>query len=957
MATSFLKTDELVFYESFNRGGSSTIANDAQIGGLAPVPKDDNYAASKAYVDSMAANVSPHEGVDYVSLSTDLAALRDNENLYFSNGASRTATRDTQAGGDEATMLRFSSEVGSQIIDVLRPSHSSTTGEWSPATFSGEFVLSGATTQNSSLTIAGSRYVGEAVSLFDVKAHNDGLDALATPIAQETAVAYVSSGASRFTVGSEWTSDEQGFGAPATLFKVTAVETVDESGVDLLKVTFARIGGEAIPIAAPIHPIVGVDGGRAPLMRPVERGSRTPNIFYGTGVGTLTEATYEYSALRASTALQEQMRYRLLLTNWGGNAADDITNASQEGTDNVLNGVWELQYDAATGIQFRRPSDWGGAGESGAWYDAPTNPTAEGMHLYQETALTLEWNRKTSSTDSTFTFDSAAGSADGSSSTALTGLGAVGTPMQIISGSSTIDVTIGTATDTTFTISAADDKKLVDAGLADGPLEATIEAFYIATPDAAGVHTVFINGFAETFSFEPTAATAELPAGKAEPEQGVPLRDAYLGCGAYVVVCSGIGGPPLNRGRATAWVMNNGDSATSASMHVLIGVNKQRCFIFKSSNLDFDTIDGQTLALDEQGRLQLAPAAVTPQKLAPSFVSWLDGKIGAGGIAAGAGGGAIAAAGASSESGRNKLQCSDLAEYAFFECEASGPSINVDTVIVEALRSNGADVVGVVVEVGTNESIGSDQSPIGAGVLSTAGGASSGIISGANGLEIKEGRYGYSTPTPPGSMEIGWSNHAYVPTNVPHQDYFVPDETLTVASLEGAHNTLRLKDAQGNDKQFLAGKVYRILVRHAGVSIVADESSGIVAALFGQDGRMYAKELIVQGDIRAEQLELTSDVRRKDNIRVQDGAACLDALSSVDSLTYELASRGPGRRYRGVSAQAVQQAMPELVSQGENGELSVDYAGLTSALCGAMGTLRSRVEALELDNTFGSDSE
>ena len=36
-----------VFYEEFNKGGSSTIANDAQIGGLAPVPKADNYAASK----------------------------------------------------------------------------------------------------------------------------------------------------------------------------------------------------------------------------------------------------------------------------------------------------------------------------------------------------------------------------------------------------------------------------------------------------------------------------------------------------------------------------------------------------------------------------------------------------------------------------------------------------------------------------------------------------------------------------------------------------------------------------------------------------------------------------------------------------------------------------------------------------------------------------------------------
>ena len=511
--------------------------------------------------------------------------------------------------------------------------------------------------------------------------------------------------------------------------------------------------------------------------------------------------------------------------------------------------------------------------------------------------------------------------------------------LEIQHAGGTLDVTLASAAPAQWTISAQDNQKMQDAGLAEGAVTATLASWYMAEVDAAGAHRIEMDGRVETFSLTPTTK-------EALPADSVPVLGAYIGNGAYIAVCSGIGAN-LNRGRGTAWVMNHGGD--NSARHVLASgadADEQRIFIFKAANTDFDTIDNATLTIDEAGKLQIAPAGITPNRLAPSFHSWLDSKIGAGGVVSGGGGGGGIT---SSASGRNRMEVADKAEYLLFDFEGDADRITEKT--MAAIRANG-DEVGVIVEEGELEEPNDpNKAPTAANQFDTTAGGS-GIISGANGLEIREGRIGYSTPTLPGSTEIGWTAlPAHEQLDFPAQNYFIPERTLTVAALSSS-GELQLVNAAGGNHALNAAKTYRVRVRHAGVSIFADQQSGIVAALFGQDGKTYMRELVVHGDVKAEQLELTSDIRRKTNIEVQDGQDCLARLGQVDSLTYNLASRGEERRYRGVSAQAVQQVMPELVSEGANGELSVDYAGLSSALCGAVGTLNQRLEELEIKHAL-----
>ena len=94
----------------------------------------------------------------------------------------------------------------------------------------------------------------------------------------------------------------------------------------------------------------------------------------------LNDGAYECTALRSFTALRANNRYRLLLTNWGGEATNDITNPTTVGSSNALNGVWEVMVEGGK-LQFRRPDDWGGADEkivAGAWSDA--RQTEETIH-------------------------------------------------------------------------------------------------------------------------------------------------------------------------------------------------------------------------------------------------------------------------------------------------------------------------------------------------------------------------------------------------------------------------------------------------------------------------------------------------------------------------------------------------------------------------------------------------
>lgn len=90
----------------------------------------------------------------------------------------------------------------------------------------------------------------------------------------------------------------------------------------------------------------------------------------------------------------------------------------------------------------------------------------------------------------------------------------------------------------------------------------------------------------------------------------------------------------------------------------------------------------------------------------------------------------------------------------------------------------------------------------------------------------------------------------------------------------------------------------------------------------------------------------TSDRRVKEDIRDLSGA--LEIVAGLRPITYRgLGSDQSSRRSHGLVAQEVQNVLPELVSENENGMLSLDYGRFIPALIGAIKELKERIEALE----------
>ena len=283
MATSLLKTSELIFYDSFTRteaGASGVVASDAQIGGLSAIPKSDSYAASKAYVDSVAANVAPHEGADFLSMATGEQALFEGTKLFFSDGKAESVGMDT----DGASLKVRDEADGRLLLDTLRPTLNGKDGWTSNSSSAAAFTLTHA--DGSVLTIASSRHVGDAMALFDIKAYNDGLDAsdpLAVQIEQssEMGTAYAPLAArAMFSKNSYWTSDAEGHGTADTIFEVTSAEEITIGEQTLWKVVFALVDGGAL--GGVVH---AVDAAAPPAMRPVDFDSPSPNVFAGASDG------------------------------------------------------------------------------------------------------------------------------------------------------------------------------------------------------------------------------------------------------------------------------------------------------------------------------------------------------------------------------------------------------------------------------------------------------------------------------------------------------------------------------------------------------------------------------------------------------------------------------------------------------------------------------------------------
>lgn len=103
--------------------------------------------------------------------------------------------------------------------------------------------------------------------------------------------------------------------------------------------------------------------------------------------------------------------------------------------------------------------------------------------------------------------------------------------------------------------------------------------------------------------------------------------------------------------------------------------------------------------------------------------------------------------------------------------------------------------------------------------------------------------------------------------------------------------------------------------------------------------------LTVVGDVEANDVNTTSDVTKKTNISVIEGA--LDKVLQLRGVTFDWKSTGA--HSGGIIAQDVEQVLPTLVKQGEDHK-TVIYNGIVGLLVEAVKELVSEVEELRTSN-------
>ena len=95
-------------------------------------------------------------------------------------------------------------------------------------------------------------------------------------------------------------------------------------------------------------------------------------------------------------------------------------------------------------------------------------------------------------------------------------------------------------------------------------------------------------------------------------------------------------------------------------------------------------------------------------------------------------------------------------------------------------------------------------------------------------------------------------------------------------------------------------------------------------------------------------LTINSDERLKDNI--QPLGSTLDKLHQIEGKTYSFKKDEEHTPKIGVLAQEVQAVFPELVTEGGDGILSVNYQGLVPVLINAINEQDIKIAALEAQN-------
>lgn len=88
-----------------------------------------------------------------------------------------------------------------------------------------------------------------------------------------------------------------------------------------------------------------------------------------------------------------------------------------------------------------------------------------------------------------------------------------------------------------------------------------------------------------------------------------------------------------------------------------------------------------------------------------------------------------------------------------------------------------------------------------------------------------------------------------------------------------------------------------------------------------------------------------SDARSKTNVETISGA--LDKVDAIRGVTYNKVEDPEGIRYMGVIAQELQEVLPEVVAEGEDGRLAVAYGNIVGVLIEAVKELRAEVAELK----------
>jgi len=93
---------------------------------------------------------------------------------------------------------------------------------------------------------------------------------------------------------------------------------------------------------------------------------------------------------------------------------------------------------------------------------------------------------------------------------------------------------------------------------------------------------------------------------------------------------------------------------------------------------------------------------------------------------------------------------------------------------------------------------------------------------------------------------------------------------------------------------------------------------------------------------------LYSDIRIKENItKIKDKGSVLEKITQLEGLEYNFIADEEKKRLVGLSAQDLQEVIPELVAEDENEILAVDYNGMIPYLLEAIKEQEARIKVLE----------